>query len=338
MLVTKSKDNTCYLTKGGYLVTLDDRLVAPINLSPGLNHNNKNSKEYERGWKWKGNGTPEKGLQPDWTDKLTIIEELPFGIPEVLEGYQFIGGYPQFRKPENNEHYMGMKACGKPTQNVHVKGRATPDTSPSYYGGRRIIVEPIGSPIGSPVDPPTNPLIDDLVDITESHPDLIPRVGIDYFKTRSDNKVRFTSETHIKETIGYWVTKHGTRHYCLPKDVPNKVYTKMTDGVPLPKGIKSFDLPVNIGPVNFDLASLSNLTQINDLLNKKDEPTSLLTTFVGNPYRNSVWAAQKAFPYIVFYSVIVVAAYCMWDPSSVISLVKSCLPSISVELPTIIKD
>jgi hypothetical protein len=206
------------------------------------------------------------------------------------------------------------------------------------YSGRRIIVEPIGSPISPPVDPPVSPTIDDLVDITESHPDLIPRVGIDWFMGKG-GRLTLTDNSHLTETIGHWhKSSRQIRHYCLPKDVPNKVYTKMTDGVPLPKGIKSFDLPVNISPINFDLASLSNLTQVNDSLNKKNEPTSLLTTFVGNPYRNSVWAAKKVFPYAIFYSAIVVSLYCVWAPSSALSLVKSCLPSISVELPTIIKD
>ena len=261
MVVTESKPNACYLTKGGYLVTLNSSLKAPINLSPGLNKDNKNSEKFGKGWQWKPNGCPNEGLESEWADKLAIIEELPFSIPEAPLNYQFAGGYPQFREPVNGEQFMGMYRPDIVTRDVCWSGVGI------LYGGRRIIVEPIGSPIGSPIDSPVSPPVEP---------------------------------------------------------------TKPSDGIAMPT---PFDLPVSLGPIHFDLEGLAALHKM-----ENTKKMSILTTFIVDPYKNSVWAAKKAFPYAIFYSALAIAAYCVWEPSSAWSIFKACIPSISVELPTIIKD
>lgn len=67
------------------------------------------------------------------------------------------------------------------------------------------------------------PNISDLVDISETHGDMIPRAGIDYYTAAcsKDNNVALTDNYHTRYTIKAFLG-FGTRHYCRPEDVPQK--------------------------------------------------------------------------------------------------------------------
>lgn len=66
---------------------------------------------------------------------------------------------------------------------------------------------------------------DDWVEITHTHPDHIPRVGIDWFTTWDDNPVdssRWVKQEsyHTKKTVAVFLKESQGRHKCRRKDLP----------------------------------------------------------------------------------------------------------------------
>lgn len=64
------------------------------------------------------------------------------------------------------------------------------------------------------------PNISDLVDITDTHGDMIPRAGIDYYTSKGYSDLGLTQNYHTSYTIKKYVECFGTCHYCRPEDVP----------------------------------------------------------------------------------------------------------------------
>lgn len=103
-----------YLTAGGYVVKTilyKGCINATKETSPGVSgYGNPVEKCFPNttfpniGWGYHKNGT--LSLHPEWSEKLRIIEELPFSLPTLPSGYKWLGGYPQFRVPVKSEHFM----------------------------------------------------------------------------------------------------------------------------------------------------------------------------------------------------------------------------------------
>lgn len=104
----KTAPNKTYLTAGGYVVCVTDTLNATIETSPGRDTQGNLATDGSRpniGWSFK---RKIPFLNDEWSEKLTIVEELPFSLPKLPEGYKWAGGFPQFRIPEKGEHFFGM--------------------------------------------------------------------------------------------------------------------------------------------------------------------------------------------------------------------------------------
>lgn len=95
-----------YLTAGGYLVKLNKELVASKEYSPGLNNLGSTSLY---GWGWTPKGTI-IGLQPEWCEKLCLIEKMPDGfvIPPETDEFVYADGYPMVRAPKKGEYYIQL--------------------------------------------------------------------------------------------------------------------------------------------------------------------------------------------------------------------------------------
>jgi hypothetical protein len=128
-----------WLTEGGYVVELSKDRRATQKTSPGTFHKRpcvKCNQHNKRGWFYSYD-TP-KSLDDDWSEKLRIIEKLPFTLPELPSGYQWAGGYPQFRKPLTGDQFLGLWGNGDFDGRIHSAGAVD-----SIFGGRRLIVEKI---------------------------------------------------------------------------------------------------------------------------------------------------------------------------------------------------
>ena len=127
--------NGTYLTAGGYVVTLDEDLISPVELSPGMNSNNQPS-YICNGWMWKNDGTIT--LNEEWSEKLKIVEKLQFELPPCPSGYKWAGGYPQYRRPKEGEYFIGQKQ----NEFKSVFKASKYYVVPHGCDDRRLIVEP----------------------------------------------------------------------------------------------------------------------------------------------------------------------------------------------------
>jgi hypothetical protein len=133
-----------WLTAGGYVVELAEDRYATQETSPGTykkrgciewNHINKH------GWFYDKSGFVD-GLDDDWSEKLRLVEKLSFSLPELPSGYQWAGGYPQFRTPQIGEEFLGMRGDSSFDSKIYSTG-----TAAKVLNGRRLIVEKITKPI-----------------------------------------------------------------------------------------------------------------------------------------------------------------------------------------------
>ncbi len=127
--------NVNYVTKTGYVIRMSDLAGAK---SGSLYSKHRIPGVTERGysnlacWAWQADGTID-GLTPEWTDKLKIVAKLPVEIPALPEGCKWAGGHMQYRSPKNGEHFISTILSG-------ITALASDDytNSPSYH---RFIVE-----------------------------------------------------------------------------------------------------------------------------------------------------------------------------------------------------
>lgn len=215
IIVKENAPDTCYLTAGGYLVTLNKYLMAPSNLCPGetLQGNKVTS-----GWGWRADGSI-IDLQLTWAEKLQIVKLMDFPIPKPPAGYKYLDGYPQWRAPKAGEWFA--------ESDTYVE-KAYKDLSTSY-----LIISPITK--------------EECVDITDSHPDLTPREEIDYFDGPI-HQFQITQKGSIRKTIKEWRESYCKfRHYCLPEHVPPKEKVMNTEVIKTGDLVECVDSSADIG-------------------------------------------------------------------------------------------
>lgn len=163
-----------YLTAGGYVVEIiNDELHSSERTAPGvtaginsrtcLEINKDPTNSYKDGWYYEPNGTVQ-GLTEEWTEKLRIVEELPFPIPKLPEGYEWADGYPQFREIKKGEYYISNHFHTYPkhynNKDVHIieYGHHIPSKTFSFERKRFAVVKAGVIPTPEPTKN-TNPLI-----------------------------------------------------------------------------------------------------------------------------------------------------------------------------------
>jgi hypothetical protein len=129
------KDKT-YITTGGYVVKLNYNLCAP-GMSPG--ENDDYCAADPGGWHWEKDGGI-IGLTPEWIEKLKIVEECPFEVPALPEGYRWTDGFPQVRIPKKGEYFLSYDSRTKTFSEV----KCCDGNYITPYGtdGRRLILAP----------------------------------------------------------------------------------------------------------------------------------------------------------------------------------------------------
>lgn len=376
MRVTESKPNTCYLTAGGYLVVLkveEYLLRTTKELSPGFTKNGRSVNELSHpyGWRFQEDGVM-IGLTQEWNEKLHIIAELPFGIPELPKGYGWKGGYPVLRKPEPGEEYLsphcdrgGHEFCYKHGHSIAtgVSGETT------GFGRRRLIVEALEAKPqkhGGVIEP------DGLewVDITDTHPEHLLRRDIDWGgRTQADFPIDESDGLSVKE----YAMSTGYRIYCqrkdLPQTTPPKTEDKYAKYATFPVEVKTevlmdsvedtkFHKDNNITTVVFPAVEVREDVKPNSVFSdecicsimnfdanfntsKKDYTSganpsvkgrqSRLSYFITEPLANTYKFFKPSFRYVLLYSTIAAIVYSAANFETVVGLIKSCLPKVSIE-------
>ena len=130
------KPNSSYLTKCGYVVELDhnQRGHCPALTKKGL------SSKKMGGFYWYDNGGI-NGFDPEWTEKLHLVEEVNFKLPteaDLPSGYEFVEGM-EFREPKLGDTFLNISGQNGFIQSVTTcpcDGYAVK----SHYNGRRFIL------------------------------------------------------------------------------------------------------------------------------------------------------------------------------------------------------
>lgn len=348
-VVKENVPNTCYLTVGGYLVTLDKNLIAPPNLCPG---ESAMGNKPTSGWRWQADGKI-VGLQPTWGEKLQIVKLIDFPIPKPPAGYKYIDGYPQWRAPKAGEWFAESDTYVEKTYK---------DLSASY-----LIVSPVTK--------------EDCVDITDSHPNLIPREGIDYYDGPI-HQFQITEKGSIRKTIKEWRESYCKfRHYCLPEHVPPKEEALRELNKAMDEEYPQYYIPENTelfayievtnkdkyrcvringelgSEVSVNLTKFENRKKItkeealarvskteaftpappkitNLCVEIAGPPQSRFSYWVIEPIGNMYGAAKNSVRYIVISSVLAAIGYTAYNPAQAIGFVKSCLPKVNIEWRT----
>lgn len=219
-----------YVTRGGYVVHIIEHpnilFYASIKSFLGVstnelcvNKNNEIRSLYLKGfgWGYTVNGSI-FGLNSEWQEKLTIVEELPCPFPEKLpEGYKWAGGFPQFRKPENGEFYFSNGL-----QSVLIMQNPYSSPVDSVYSGKRFILESVSmsktTSTESAIIPPTLP---SDCEFTSDPPEFrIPKKGEFYYQPSINIIVEAGGDYYTDPY--YIVRKKSAMNYMppLPK-LPN---------------------------------------------------------------------------------------------------------------------
>ena len=148
-----------YLTAGDYTVEIigdDNGFASSERTAPGVT-SGPNSRtcleinkdpEYKDGWYYEPDGTVQ-ALSHEWTEKLRIVEELPFPIPKLPEGYAWADGFPQFREIKKGEYYVSnhyneypqFYENGDKEVGIIENDQSTPAHLPNHkFGTRRFAV------------------------------------------------------------------------------------------------------------------------------------------------------------------------------------------------------
>ena len=150
-----------YLTAGGYVVEIiNDELHSSERTAPGITRvgrsvleiNKDPTNTYKDGWYYEPNGTV-KALTNEWTEKLRIVEELPFPIPKLPEGYEWADGYPQFREIKDGEYYISNSYHQNPLNKLFFffeKRICSPATESKFEKKRFAVVRATAMPTPEP--------------------------------------------------------------------------------------------------------------------------------------------------------------------------------------------
>ena len=128
-----------FITKGGYIIPICDGKGDP-DFCPGVNLSGETIEEFNSkknsirtGWSWNTNGTI-GGLQPEWMEALEIVGEYKYSL-DLLEGYQWKGGFPKLEDPKVGEHCLSVQGY------VFENTDSLPFCEASVIGKRRIVLE-----------------------------------------------------------------------------------------------------------------------------------------------------------------------------------------------------
>lgn len=212
-----------YVTRGGYVVHIIKHpniyFYASIESSPGVTKDGLSVRKNNTirplglnkfGWTYDQYGVI-LGLNSEWQEKLTIVEELPCPFPEKLpEEYKWAGGFPQFRKPKNGEFYFSNSL-----QSVLIMQNPYSSPVDSVYSGKRFILESVSmSTITSIEDPEEWVEITDLNHVDRPNIDQWSFNGIIWKNTIAATTTMSLGELH---------KLHGNsnaKYRCKRKDLP----------------------------------------------------------------------------------------------------------------------
>lgn len=212
-----------YLTAGDYVVEIiggDDGFVSSERTAPGVTYGangktcleiNKDP-EYKDGWYYNPDGTVH-ALSHEWTEKLRIVEELPFPIPKLPEGYAWADGFPQFREIKDGEYYVSNSYHENPLNKrflIHEKRICSP-ANETKFGEKRFAV------VRATVMPTTEPakILDPLVE-KYGEPEAGWRWLADEEKIEKGDECTSPYDKKFTES-GNWTTSHKSQtEACKP--------------------------------------------------------------------------------------------------------------------------
>jgi len=309
--------NKAYITAGGYVVKLDYNSCAP-GMSPG--ENDDYCAAGPGGWHWEKDGSI-IGLTPEWMEKLKIVEECPFEVPDLPDGYKWAGGFPQFRIPKKGEYYFSI-SVGK-LNSINLAS-VNFESSNFYHNGKRFILEKTLKASETPKETVT---------------------VVKYYKHRE----KFGGEIVFIKRIGdrYGCARGNSKCSNPNMDQPWDRYCNIAVGdgtwIEISEGDALKLLDVN--SVTSSKKEEGNTVKKETAL----KVVGAVTRFAGNwGFRAlNYWVFEpaagfgkpivKSVRYATFLGMVGGSVYGYYHPQEVKDAIKSCLPKITIEAPEIMR-
>lgn len=318
----KLETNKYYVTKAGYVVFFAKKtyslFTAHKKFSPGVNTSNGSTSNNlsfpEDGWFWTEDCNI-YGLDKDWNDKLTIVGELPCKFPDKLpEGYQWAGGFPQFRNVKIGEYYLTVDGHGNPFNIYTCTGVGVfgfPNSS--VLGGKRFIVESTTQQVESPIQADNTSQQYTVAKESMGSPRNIPSLPFGYEFTANPPEYRLPKKGELYMVSG--CTSIGTASYDYAMYKCFIIKKKASVELEIPQ--------INEAPL-FEKPDFIKMGDVKPSAN-------LFAYWVTEPIVNMITFGKRSFRYVVMLSVISGAGYTAYNPQVVKKSIEKCIPKVNIE-------
>jgi hypothetical protein len=310
--------NKAYITAGGYVVKLDYNCYAP-GMSPG--ENDDYCAAGPGGWHWEKDGSI-IGLTPEWMEKLKIVEECPFKVPDLPDGYKWAGGFPQFRIPKKGEYYFSISVGMLNSVNL---ASTNFESSNFYHNGKRFILEKTLKASETPKE---------TVTVVKYYKHREKFSGEIAFIKRADNKYRCVQKNGDSVRDQTWVSA------C-------DIYVRDGSWIEISEGdaLKLLDTGTTVPDASSSKKEEGNTVKKETAL----KVVGAVARFAGNwGFRAlNYWVFEpaagfgkpilKSVRYATFLGMVGGSVYGYYHPKEVKDAIKSCLPKITIEAPEIMR-
>lgn len=318
-----------YITECGYIATLG-KYFRDVNRTPGLNNAGESTSDNEMGWSWASDGQI-FGLKPEWREKLKIIAEFEGKIPFLPEGYEWKHGYPCLETPLKGDYYI-VPMLG----NVVIESTVE---NPKDLTSRRFTVL-------AKAKPKTSFAAGDFVVCIEATGNLVEK-GIykveEYLPNCNQVKIKTTN-------YSFWFNAYrfvlaGTGKPKPDKDITlgnlASAYFKEARCDVVAKCVKVMEDGFNKNVLSEGTEQMKKETAIKVATGVTKFAASsgfrILNYWLFEPATDLGKPVVKAFRYVVFLSALSGSVYTYYHPQATLDFVKSCLPTVTVESPEILK-
>ena len=310
-----------YVTQAGYLVKITSKdsfhFYADKKHCPGVNSSQHTVGSLSRkyGWAWRHDGSI--GLDKEWSEKLKIIKEVPFDIPECPEGYIWACGYPQIVTPNIGDYVL----CDIKDDRLGLVLYKTDECLSEFISrGNKcncIALEKITTTTDNEGE---KQLIEEKPTWRILGPDEIVQSG-DYYSSKI-NKGSDSLQEFINNSCGGWIKLFDLDYLVGEKAESKPFYFKRrinSDSTDLVESVST--------PPSSSVSPVSKEKVMKSLVSRS------FNYFVKEPAVTLGTPIVKSFRYVLFVGMLTSLGFVATNPVATKNAVSKFIPKVTIEMP-----